>query len=60
MSGADGESSGKVVAPSDAGAAIVSAITEDKKRVFIGDDATFMWRAHRLSPDLASSLIYRE
>ena len=59
MSGADGESSRKVVAPSDAGAAIVSAITEDKKRIFIGDDATFMWRAHRLSPDLASSLIYR-
>lgn len=59
MSGADTESTRKVVAPRDAGDAIVRAITEDKKRIVIGDDATFMWRANRLSPDLASNLIYK-
>ena len=59
MSGADTESTRKVVAPRDAGDAIIRAITEDKKRILIGDDATFMWRANRLSPDLASNLIYK-
>jgi len=59
MSGADTESTRKVVAPKVAGDNIVSAITDDKKRILIGDDATFMWRAHRLSPDLASNLIYQ-
>jgi NADP-dependent 3-hydroxy acid dehydrogenase YdfG len=59
MSGADTESTRTVVAPKDAGNAIVRAITDNKKRILIGDDATFMWRANRLSPDLASNLIYR-
>ena len=59
MSGADGESTRKVVPPQEAGEAIVSAIKDDKKRILIGDDATFMWRANRFSPDLAANLIYR-
>ena len=45
--------------PWNTGEAIVQAITDDKKRILIGDDATFMWRANRLSPNLASSLIYK-
>jgi short-subunit dehydrogenase len=58
MSGA-GESTRKVVAPRDAGVAIVDAVEANKRRVLIGQDATFMWRANRLSPDLAANLIYK-
>jgi len=58
MSGAS-ESTRKVVEPAKAGSMIVDAIAADKKRVVIGDDATFLWRANRLSPDLASNLIYK-
>ena len=58
MSGA-GESTRKVVAPRDAGVALVDAVEANKKRVLIGQDATFMWRANRLSPDLAANLIYK-
>ena len=58
MSGA-GESTRKVVAPRDAGVALVDALEANKKRVLIGEDATFMWRANRLSPDMAANLIYK-
>lgn len=58
MEGA-GESTRKVVAPADAGRMIVEAIAGDKKRILIGDDATFMWRVNRLSPDTAAGLIYK-
>jgi len=58
MEGA-GESTRKVVAPADAGRMIVEAIAADKKRILIGDDATFMWRVNRLSPDTAAGLIYK-
>jgi len=58
MSGA-GESTRKVVKPADAGRIIVDAIAQNKKRILIGQDATFMWRANRFSPDTAAGLIYR-
>lgn len=58
MSGA-GESTRKVVAPADAGRMIVEAIVADKKRIVIGQDATFMWRMNKLSPDMAAGLIYK-
>jgi NAD(P)-dependent dehydrogenase (short-subunit alcohol dehydrogenase family) len=58
MSGA-GESTRKVVDPAIAGRMIVDAIEGTKKRILIGDDATFMWRTNRLSPDLAANLIYK-
>jgi len=58
MSGAAEASTRKVVAPKDAGAAIVRAITKDEKRILIGQDASIMWHANHLSPDLAATLIY--
>jgi NAD(P)-dependent dehydrogenase (short-subunit alcohol dehydrogenase family) len=58
MSGA-GDQTRKVVAPADAGRLIVDAIVENKKRIVIGQDAQFMWRANRLSPDMAANLIYK-
>jgi short-subunit dehydrogenase len=58
MSGA-GETTRKVVEPATAGRMIVDAIEENKKRILIGQDATFMWRANRLSPDMAANLIYK-
>ncbi len=35
------------------------AIEAKKKRILIGQDATFMWRANRISPDMAANLIYK-
>ena len=58
MSGAAEASTRKVVAPKNAGAAIVRAITKDEKRILIGQDASIMWHANHLSPDLAATLIY--
>jgi NAD(P)-dependent dehydrogenase (short-subunit alcohol dehydrogenase family) len=49
----------KVVAPADAGQAIVSAVAESKKRIVIGQDAKTMWAMNRLSPDLAAGMIYQ-
>ncbi len=48
-----------VVEPADAGRQIVEAIEADKKRILIGSDATTMWWANRVSPDLAGTLIYQ-
>ena len=48
-----------VVPVEDAGKQIVEAITHDKRRTLIGYDATTMWWANRVSPDLASNLIYQ-
>lgn len=58
MEGAEG-STRKVVAPVEAGRMIVDAIEADKKRIVIGQDATFMWRMNRLSPDTAAGMIYK-
>jgi short-subunit dehydrogenase len=49
----------KVVAPRDAGKAIVDALEHNKKRITIGSDAATMWKLNHLSPDLASNLIYQ-
>lgn len=54
-----GESTRTMVAAADAGRMIVEAIAADKKRILIGQDATFMWRVNRLSPDTAAGLIYK-
>ncbi|AVG23701.1 oxidoreductase [Pontimonas salivibrio] len=60
MSGVDTESSErKTVEPAEAGKAIVEAIEANKKRTLIGSDASTMWWANRVSPDLASNLIYQ-
>lgn len=48
-----------VVPVEEAGKQIVEAITHDKRRILIGSDATTMWWANRVSPDLASNLIYQ-
>ena len=58
MEAAEG-STRKVVKPADAGLMIVDAIAGDKKRILIGQDATFMWRINRLSPDTAAGMIYK-
>jgi hypothetical protein len=47
------------VDPKDAGEQIVVAIEKNKKRILIGQDASFMWLLNRLSPDLAARTIYR-
>ena len=59
MAGSEEASTRKVVDPKDAGAAIVDALHQNKKRIRIGADATTMWHLNHLSPDLASSLIYQ-
>ena len=60
MSGASAESSERqVVEPAEAGRQIIDAIEADKKRILIGSDATTMWWANRVSPDLAGNLIYQ-
>lgn len=48
-----------VVAAEDAGSQIVEAIASGRRRILIGSDATTMWWANRVSPDLASNLIYQ-
>ena len=48
-----------VVAAEDAGSQIVEAIANGRRRILIGSDATSMWWANRVSPDLASNLIYQ-
>lgn len=48
-----------VVPADEAGAQIVEAIAQDRRRILIGSDATTMWWANRVSPDLAGNLIYQ-
>jgi len=48
-----------VVAPADAGKAIVDAVEQDRKRITIGQDAKTMWTLNWIHPDIASNLIYR-
>lgn len=55
-----GESTRKVVASRDAGVALTDALEANKKRVLIDQDATFMWRAYRLSPDVAANLMHQD
>jgi short-subunit dehydrogenase len=59
MEGMDTESTRTVVDPKDAGEQIVVAIEKNKKRILIGQDASFMWLLNRLSPDLAARTIYQ-
>lgn len=49
----------KMVSASDAGRQMVDAIETNKKRIYIGQDATFMGRLSRISPDTAAKLIYK-
>jgi short-subunit dehydrogenase len=58
MSGASDGPARKVVAPAEAGRQIVAAITSNKKRIVIGQDASVMWAINHLSPDLAAGMIY--
>ena len=48
-----------VVAPADAGKAIVDAVVENKGRITIGQDAKTMWALNRMNPDTAANLIYK-
>lgn len=48
-----------VVPPAEAGAAIVQAIADSKKRIVIGQDAKTMWALNWIYPDIASNLIYK-
>jgi len=48
-----------VVAPADAGKAIVDAVEQNKKRITIGQDAKTMWTLNWIHPDIASNLIYK-
>jgi len=59
ISGA-GESVREVVASRDAGVALTNALEGNKKRVLIDQHATFMWRASRLSPDMAANLMHKD
>jgi short-subunit dehydrogenase len=59
MEGMDTESTRSVVDPKDAGEQIVVAIEKNKKRILIGQDASFMWLLNRISPDLAARTIYK-
>ena len=58
MEGMDTESTRTVVDPKDAGEQIVVAIEKNKKRIVIGQDASFMRLLNRISPDLAARTIY--
>jgi short-subunit dehydrogenase len=49
----------KMVSAADAGRQMVNAIESNKKRIYIGQDATFMGRLSRVSPDTAAKLIYK-
>lgn len=49
----------KMVSASDAAKLMVDALEKDKKRIYIGQDATFMGRLARFSPDTAAKLIYQ-
>lgn len=49
----------KMVSAADAGRQMVNAIESNKKRLYIGQDATFMGRLSRVSPDTAAKLIYK-
>jgi short-subunit dehydrogenase len=47
----------KVVAPADAGRMIVDAMLAKKKRIFIGNDATMMYRMSKVNQDMAAGAI---
>jgi len=47
------------VAGNETHVANVVAIEKNKKRILIGQDASFMWLLNRLSPDLAARTIYQ-
>lgn len=49
----------KMVSASDAGKAIVDAIENDKKRIYIGQDAKMLGRIAQFSTDTAAKLIYK-
>lgn len=59
MTGAGEGKARAVVAPKDAGVAIVEAMESNKKRITIGKDASFLWTMNHLSPDLAAGMIYK-
>jgi NAD(P)-dependent dehydrogenase (short-subunit alcohol dehydrogenase family) len=59
MSGAGEGKARSVVAPQDAGVALVDAMEANKKRITIGQDASFLWTMNHLSPDLAAGIIYK-
>lgn len=48
-----------MVDAADAVRQIVEAIEMNKKRVLIGSDATTMWRANQIGPDLDRDLSYQ-
>ena len=49
----------KMVAPADAGKAMVDAMASDKKRIYIGQDAKLLGRIAQFSTDMAAKLIYK-
>lgn len=49
----------KMVAPTDAGKAMVDAMESDKKRIYIGQDAKMLGRIAQFSTDTAAKLIYK-
>ena len=49
----------RVAGNETAGEQIVVAIEKNKKRILIGQDASFMWLLNRIWPDLAARTIYQ-
>lgn len=49
----------KMVSASDAGRAMVDAMAQDKKRIYIGQDAKMLGRIAQFSTDTAAKLIYK-
>lgn len=49
----------KMVSASDAGRAMVEAMANDKKRIYIGQDAKLLGRIAQFSTDTAARLIYK-
>jgi hypothetical protein len=50
----------RTLAPSKAAEIIVDGIEQNRYRVMVGSDATFLDRFYRLSPERAANFIYKQ
>ena len=50
----------RTLAPSKAAEIIVDGIEQDRSRVMVGSDATFLDRFYRISPERAANFIYKQ
>ncbi len=56
----EGQKQFKMMAPDKSAEMIINGIEQNRSRLLIGSDVSFMDRLYRLSPDFAAKLIYKQ